>query len=132
MLVLRGDPSYSRFWLKSRGWIPFVPLLLMVAGNEDGSPLRSGQVYSLTAATLVIGGYVLAVHAYVRRRILPVEYRFFRDRVEAWRADEMVASVLTRDVAALGEVGTRTTRRSRPSTRRTLHGQSSPSVTGRT
>lgn len=131
MLVLRGDPSYSRFWLKSRGWIPFVPLLLMVAGNEDGSPLRSGQVYGLTAATLVIGGYVLAVHAYIRRRILPVEYRFFRDRVEAWRGDEMVASVLTRDVVALAE-GSPTTRRSRPSTRRTLHGQSSPSGTGRT
>ncbi|MCO7237737.1 hypothetical protein [Aeromicrobium sp. CnD17-E] len=103
MLVLRGDSSYPRFWLKSRGWIPFVPLLLMVAGNEDGSPLRSGQVYGLTAATLVIGAYLLAVHVYIRRRILPVEYRFFQDRVEAWRGDEKVASVLIRDVVALAE-----------------------------
>lgn len=103
MLVLRGDPNYPRFWLKSRGWIPLVPLLLMVAGNEDGSPLRPSQAYGLTAAALVTGWYVLAVHAYIRRRILPVEYRFSEDRVEAWRGDDKVASVFTRDVVALAE-----------------------------
>lgn len=103
MFVLRGDPKYPRFWLVSRGWIALVPLFLMVGGNEDGGRLGMGQVYGLTAAALCIVGYVLAVYAYIRRRILPVEYRFYEDCVEAWRGNDKVASVLTGDVVALAE-----------------------------